>query len=55
VRKANRTGFETAIKLPKSYGAYEVQALNGRGRVIGSSKPFGPKSSGGGSSGPQFY
>jgi hypothetical protein len=55
VRKANRTGFETAIKLPKSYGAYEVQALNSRGRVIASSKSFGAKSGGSGNPGGQFY
>jgi hypothetical protein len=51
VRKANRSGFETAIKLPKSYRTYEVEALNGKGKVIGTSKPF-PTSGGGGG---QFY
>jgi Arylsulfotransferase (ASST) len=57
VRKANRSGFETAIKLPKGYGTYEVQALNGRGAVIGSSKPFTAGKAGGGSPNPnnQFY
>jgi hypothetical protein len=55
VRKANRTGFETAIKLPKGYGAYQVQALNGRGKVIGSSTPFGTHNGSGGGPGGQFY
>jgi hypothetical protein len=57
VRRANRTGFETAIKLPKGYGAYQVQALNSRGKVIGSSKPFSAGKGGGGSASPgnQFY
>ncbi len=38
--KTNRTGFETAIKLSKTYAAYEVEALNSKGKVIGTSKPF---------------
>jgi hypothetical protein len=56
VSKAGRTGFETAIKLPHGYRAYEVEALNSRGRVIATSKPFsGAKSGGGGGPGGQFY
>jgi hypothetical protein len=53
VGKANRTGFETAIKLPKTYKAYEVEALNAAGKVIGTSKAF--PTSGGGGGGGQFY
>jgi hypothetical protein len=34
------TGFETAINLPKTYGAYEVRALSASGHVLGTSKPF---------------
>lgn len=35
-----RTGFETAIKLSKSYGAYEVRAVTVSGRALGTSQPF---------------
>lgn len=35
-----RASFETAIKLSRTYGVYEVRALTGRGRVLGTSKPF---------------
>ncbi len=38
---APRYGFETAIKLPRSYAKYQVQALDTGGRVIGVSSPFG--------------
>jgi hypothetical protein len=55
VRKANRTGFETAINLPHTYNTYEVEALDGRGRVIGTSKPFSAAKPGGGNPGGQFY
>lgn len=34
------TGFETAIKLGQSYGAYEVRALTASGKAFGTSKPF---------------
>jgi len=40
VTAAPRSGFETAIALPRSYEAFRVQALNRAGDVIGSSKPF---------------
>jgi hypothetical protein len=33
-------GFETAIKLSRAYGVYEVRALSGTGQVLGTSKPF---------------
>jgi len=39
VRRA-RTGFETAIGLGRRYALYEVQALDARGRVLASSRPF---------------
>jgi hypothetical protein len=35
-----RSGFETAITLGKSYGAYEVRALSATGAVLGTSKAF---------------
>ena len=35
-----RNGFETAIKLRRSYGAYEVRGLGANGHVLGTSKPF---------------
>jgi hypothetical protein len=53
ISKANRSGFETAIKLPRAYGTYEVQALDRRGKVIGTSKPFSAQKSGASSA--QFY
>jgi EmrB/QacA subfamily drug resistance transporter len=40
VKTAARSGFETAISLPRSYGSYEVEALGAGGRVLGTSKPF---------------
>jgi hypothetical protein len=33
-------GFETAIAVTGSAGSYEVQALDGSGHVLGTSKPF---------------
>ncbi len=35
-----KSGFETAIRLPQSGQTLEVQALDARGRVIGSSRPI---------------
>lgn len=35
-----RSGFETAIKLSKTYKVYEVQALDSHGNVLGTSKTF---------------
>ncbi|HUB72689.1 MAG TPA: MFS transporter [Solirubrobacteraceae bacterium] len=40
VASATRSGFETAISLPRSYGRYELQALDSAGRVIGTSDTF---------------
>jgi hypothetical protein len=37
---ARRTGFETAIRLPRSYRAYMVRALNARGKALGTSRSF---------------
>ena len=39
---AARSGFETAIPLPRGGGSYEVQALDASHRVIGTSAPFSP-------------
>lgn len=35
-----RTGFETALRVSRRYGAYRVRALSAQGKVLGSSKPF---------------
>jgi len=40
VAHAGRSGFETAIPLPRSYASYEVEALSVTGQVLGTSKPF---------------
>ena len=36
----DRSGFETAIALHQSYPAFQVQALDASGRVLGTSRPF---------------
>jgi hypothetical protein len=41
VRRAAKTGFETAIAVRGSHKVFEVQALSSSGRVLGTSKPFG--------------
>ncbi len=40
VATARLSGFETAIKLSKSYKRYEVQGLDSKAHVLGTSKPF---------------
>ena len=35
-----KAGFETAITVKSGYRAFEVQALNSKGQVIGTSRPF---------------
>jgi EmrB/QacA subfamily drug resistance transporter len=35
-----KSGFETAIPLPASYASFEVEALDAKGRVLGTSRPF---------------
>jgi EmrB/QacA subfamily drug resistance transporter len=40
VASAAKSGFETAIPLPRSYEIFKVQALNAGGRVIGTSRQF---------------
>jgi hypothetical protein len=40
VAKHARTGFETAIKLSRSYPSYRVRALDSEGKLLGTSKPF---------------
>ncbi|MGZ4344520.1 MAG: MFS transporter [Solirubrobacteraceae bacterium] len=37
---ADRSGFETPIALRQSYRAFQVQALDSGGRVLGTSRPF---------------
>jgi EmrB/QacA subfamily drug resistance transporter len=40
VANAAKSGFETAIRVPHGARSYELQALAGDGKVIGTSKPF---------------
>ncbi len=40
VKTTAKSGFETAIGVPRGYESFEVQALNAGGRVIGTSRPF---------------
>jgi hypothetical protein len=49
VATAGKNGFETAIPLKSSYGAYKVQALGRKGHVLGTSNAFGVAKQGGGS------
>jgi hypothetical protein len=44
VSNTAKSGFETAIALSQDYPAYQVQALDASGQVIGTSKVFGSKS-----------
>jgi len=37
---ASKSGFETAIRVPAGYARYEVQALDAKGHVIGTSRVF---------------
>ena len=45
VASKNKSGFETTIPLNSSFKAYEVQALDGRHHVLGSSNAFPTRSS----------
>jgi EmrB/QacA subfamily drug resistance transporter len=40
VASAPKAGFETEIAMPRSYAAYELQALDAGGHVIGTSRQF---------------
>ncbi len=40
VAHAARSGFETAIPVPRGYARFEVQALGASDRAIGTSQPF---------------
>jgi hypothetical protein len=40
VAGAAKSGFETAIPLPRTYARLELQALDADGKVIGTSRPF---------------
>ncbi|HWJ49594.1 MAG TPA: MFS transporter [Solirubrobacteraceae bacterium] len=40
VASAAKSGFETAIPVPQSYGSYRLEALDAKGRTIGTSQPF---------------
>ena len=42
VATAPRSGFETAVALAGRYATFEAQALDARGRVMGTSRPFAP-------------
>jgi hypothetical protein len=41
VKKASKTGFETAIPVNGSPKLFQLQALSSSGKVLGTSKPFG--------------
>ncbi len=43
VATAARSGFETAIPVSRVAGRFVVEALDARGRVIGTSRPFGAR------------
>jgi hypothetical protein len=45
VASATKNGFETTIPLTSSFKVYEVQALDSRRHVLGTSKPFPTQSS----------
>jgi EmrB/QacA subfamily drug resistance transporter len=40
VAQARKSAFETSIALDRSYPTFEVEALDARGRVLGTSLPF---------------
>jgi hypothetical protein len=40
VAKAARSGFETAIAVRRSFKSFKVVALDGKGHVLGTSRPF---------------
>jgi hypothetical protein len=40
VASAAKSGFETAIHVPRGYRLLQVQALDAHGRVLGTSRPF---------------
>lgn len=44
VKKASKTGFETAIAVKGAHKTFEVEALSSSGKVLGTSKPFGKSS-----------
>jgi hypothetical protein len=43
VATTKKTGFETAMTVKGAYKTFEVEALNGKGKVIGTSTPFAAK------------
>ena len=47
IADAPRSGFETAIPISGSYASFEVQALDGTGRVLATSHTFAPRAPGG--------
>jgi hypothetical protein len=40
VASSTKTGFETAITVKGAYKTFEVEALNAKGKVIGTSRSF---------------
>ena len=44
VGTAPRSGFETAIPLARSYPSFQLQALDGAGKVLATSHAFAPQS-----------
>ena len=55
VKRAGKTGFETAIPVPVKSATFEVEALNSAGAVIGTSRSFSVPNSGSGTGLPQSY
>lgn len=47
VASAPKGGFETNISVKGKFKTFEVEAVNSKGRVIGTSKSFSPPVSGG--------
>jgi hypothetical protein len=46
VKTTAKSGFETAIPVPRGYDSCELQALNANGHVIGASQPFTSRAAG---------
>ncbi|HEX7993965.1 MAG TPA: arylsulfotransferase family protein, partial [Streptosporangiaceae bacterium] len=43
VATVSKSGFETAIPVSQDYKVYKLQALDANGKVLGTSKTFGPQ------------
>ena len=52
VKRARKSGFETAVRLTRTYSKYKVQALDAKGRVLGTSRSFSAPKPGSSPQGP---